>query len=477
VIDFAAERVVRAVRPGDLPALRAALTDGPPERFDAYLACQTQGAGAYLVAEQEGQPVGHVLVRWDVGKITGVPEVDDLFVHPDHRRRGVAGRLLAAAEAAAAKRGFRRIGLSCAVENEGARALYAGRGYGDAGLGTFVEAGRWIDADGIEQVRAEECVYLMRDLEAPATGAAVSVSQTVTVAGGPGGEHSTMTDNDEPQREREPAATAPVAEAAPPENGGGEGGEQQKEEKPLADRALDIAFGAALVAGEAFGKLLKVAADRAKELSENGPEIIKGVEEKGRPAREKFVRVVREGALRDPAPKDATVETAGAEKTQAAAQAVASAVDEIRILEERVRALEQELSGGGATAETAATEPEPAAEASVTSGDFTGEAYTVPDPAQETTADESTFVNDFTPETPTPGSLADSPYAVSETAEEVAAETAAAESSFDPEVPVADSAPEGDAPPPKRGGRRKKSEEPPAAESSFDPETGGTGEA
>jgi ribosomal protein S18 acetylase RimI-like enzyme len=57
--------------------------------------------------------------------------VDALAVHPDFRRRGVARRLLAEAEADAARAGLRGVALDTGLTNRPARALYAAYGFAE----------------------------------------------------------------------------------------------------------------------------------------------------------------------------------------------------------------------------------------------------------------------------------------------------------------------------------------------------------
>ena len=88
-----------------------------------------QGDGFYLVAWDADVAVGHVHVA-----LTDPPELQDLEVAADHRRRGVARALVAAAEAEARARGFRRLRVGFAVDNEPAQGLYRSAGFADVGL-------------------------------------------------------------------------------------------------------------------------------------------------------------------------------------------------------------------------------------------------------------------------------------------------------------------------------------------------------
>ena len=88
-----------------------------------------QGDGVYLVAWESDEPLGHAHLA-----LTDPPELQDVEVRPEHRRRGVASAITTAAEQAAAARGYDRLRLQVSVANGGAQALYRGLGYGDAGV-------------------------------------------------------------------------------------------------------------------------------------------------------------------------------------------------------------------------------------------------------------------------------------------------------------------------------------------------------
>jgi ribosomal protein S18 acetylase RimI-like enzyme len=88
-----------------------------------------QGDGFYLVAWERGEPLGHAHLA-----LTDPPELQDVSVRPEHRRRGVASALTAAAEREARARGFDRLRVGVSIDNEAAQTLYRGRGYVDAGI-------------------------------------------------------------------------------------------------------------------------------------------------------------------------------------------------------------------------------------------------------------------------------------------------------------------------------------------------------
>jgi ribosomal protein S18 acetylase RimI-like enzyme len=93
------------------------------------LARLDQGDGFYLVAWDGEEPAGHAHLA-----LTDPPELQDVEVVAQYRRRGVGSALTAAAEAEALRRGFDRLRVTVSVDNAAAQALYRRLGYGDAGL-------------------------------------------------------------------------------------------------------------------------------------------------------------------------------------------------------------------------------------------------------------------------------------------------------------------------------------------------------
>jgi ribosomal protein S18 acetylase RimI-like enzyme len=87
-----------------------------------------QGNGFYLIAWEDDEPVGHAYLA-----LTDPPELQDVQVSPEHRRRGVGSALTAAAEASAISLGFDRLRLEVSEGNIAAQALYRSCGFADIG--------------------------------------------------------------------------------------------------------------------------------------------------------------------------------------------------------------------------------------------------------------------------------------------------------------------------------------------------------
>jgi ribosomal protein S18 acetylase RimI-like enzyme len=107
------------------------LADDEVERVGAVLGLARlyQGNGFYLVAWENEQPLGHAYLA-----LTDPPELQDVQVRPEQRRKGVASAVTSAAEESAVSLGFDRLRLEVSEENTAAQALYRRRGFADIGV-------------------------------------------------------------------------------------------------------------------------------------------------------------------------------------------------------------------------------------------------------------------------------------------------------------------------------------------------------
>ena len=135
------------------------------ELVDRYLPLSrlSDQGSTYLIAWEDDRPIGHAHIAWS-GTHLGLPEIQDVFVLPEQRRRGIASRLTEAAEAEARRRGSDRISLSVSQEqNQAAKLLYEKLGYVDAGvepvrmLGQIMIRGRPLEVD-------DTLLYLVKEL-------------------------------------------------------------------------------------------------------------------------------------------------------------------------------------------------------------------------------------------------------------------------------------------------------------------------
>ncbi|UCH43351.1 MAG: GNAT family N-acetyltransferase [Dehalococcoidales bacterium] len=143
----------------------------PVSLLEGYLAEQERGERVVLVAYSGDAVTGYVTVIWKsyyppfVDK--GIPEINDLNVLPDFRRRGIASALLDEAE----KKIFERspvagIGVGMHAGYGAAQRMYAIRGYVPDGLGisyqgVTVEPGQQVPVDD------DLILYLVKERNQP----------------------------------------------------------------------------------------------------------------------------------------------------------------------------------------------------------------------------------------------------------------------------------------------------------------------
>jgi GNAT superfamily N-acetyltransferase len=136
------------------------------------LAFQEDGLAVQLVAWEGERPVGRAMLvlpghpEWSIsGDREGTPDVRDVEVAEDRRRRGIGRTLVEAVAREAAARGFARIGLMVSTEEDAgpARTLYDRLGFVRA-HGPFISTVRLEGEDGSWFAVGSLCVYLTRDV-------------------------------------------------------------------------------------------------------------------------------------------------------------------------------------------------------------------------------------------------------------------------------------------------------------------------
>ena len=140
---------VHPVRPKELDELCRAFPGRAAVRHRERLDMQARDEWLSLIAWETQRPVGHLFVKWPWARDAyeapvreWAPEVRDLFVVTQHRRRGFGTALMREAERAAARRGFARICLTVDPTNRPAAGLYAGLGYREDGHGPWIGSAR-----------------------------------------------------------------------------------------------------------------------------------------------------------------------------------------------------------------------------------------------------------------------------------------------------------------------------------------------
>jgi ribosomal-protein-alanine N-acetyltransferase len=129
---------LRDYRAGDLEVMYAldVVCFEPPFRFSKLAMrrfAEARGSIAVL-AEAPEELAGFCIVQVEGGKSGRQGYVVTLDVAPEWRRRGLAGRLMADAEAKAAQAGTTRMALHVFAGNVGAVRFYEGIGYARTGI-------------------------------------------------------------------------------------------------------------------------------------------------------------------------------------------------------------------------------------------------------------------------------------------------------------------------------------------------------
>ena len=162
---------IRPLAEEELPLLEQFPSSSVPEKHRARFDRQRAGEVVYLVAWDQGLPIGHLLLKWGgagaepmASRLRDCPDLEDFTVRPEYRSRGIGSRLLDAAEGLVSGRGFGRIGVAVGLENTRARGLYERRGYADADLGEHTVRWPYIDREDRRQWGEELCTYLVKSL-------------------------------------------------------------------------------------------------------------------------------------------------------------------------------------------------------------------------------------------------------------------------------------------------------------------------
>jgi ribosomal protein S18 acetylase RimI-like enzyme len=114
------DAIIRLWKEAGLQSMRLRGRDSR-DAFAAQLAAGQRAIGL----EDAGQLVGVVLVTHDARK----GWINRLAVHPDHRRRGYAAQLIAAAEQELRKMGFRIFAVLIEADNKRSQEMFAQEGY------------------------------------------------------------------------------------------------------------------------------------------------------------------------------------------------------------------------------------------------------------------------------------------------------------------------------------------------------------
>lgn len=141
----------------------------PKGYFEECFWLQEQGKIVLLIAENDGNYLGHVKVVWESDyqyfRDNDIPEIQDLSVVPKYRRKGIATRLLEEAEEIVSKQ-FDVVGIGFGLHSKygAAQRLYVLRGYVPDGKG-LVYGTKYVKPRQIVMVNHHLALFLTKRLK------------------------------------------------------------------------------------------------------------------------------------------------------------------------------------------------------------------------------------------------------------------------------------------------------------------------
>jgi len=95
--------------------------------------CKDASLASGWIAESRGQPVGYLLAVYvfSLEHLGLTAEIDEFFVLPSGRGKGIGGELIRLAEAEFLRRGCTNVSLQLGRGNDRARVFYRAHGYGE----------------------------------------------------------------------------------------------------------------------------------------------------------------------------------------------------------------------------------------------------------------------------------------------------------------------------------------------------------
>ena len=130
---------LRTITVDDLPKLwDIALAMGAAKAdsyFDHALEQQQAGTRVTFIAEYEGQEAGYCMLAWEPKyaffRKLGIPEIQDLNVLSEFRRKGIGGFMIDYCENLARDKGYEHMGIGVGMDTSygPAQQLYVRRGY------------------------------------------------------------------------------------------------------------------------------------------------------------------------------------------------------------------------------------------------------------------------------------------------------------------------------------------------------------
>ena len=140
-----------------------------PNYFEYNLEQQDAGKREVLIVQWENQDVGYCILNWDpkyaLFRKLEIPEIQDLNVSKDMRRRGIATALIHYCETLAGERQHKQMGISAGLDSSfgAAQRLYIKLGYIPDGHGVTYDR-QPVTPGEIRPVDENLCLMMVKDL-------------------------------------------------------------------------------------------------------------------------------------------------------------------------------------------------------------------------------------------------------------------------------------------------------------------------
>ncbi|MDF1486734.1 GNAT family N-acetyltransferase [Tessaracoccus caeni] len=149
--------VVRPAEASDLEVLRTHQSRPELNLVDRHFALQQEGKLIIAVAFDADGPLGSAIIEWEGEDLS--PELRNMYVFPEARRKGAGKALTQWIEDQARARGFSAVYLAVDPNNEKAVPLYVSLEYHPTGEHIFVEVPEIIQTEGEAPKPTHYAVY------------------------------------------------------------------------------------------------------------------------------------------------------------------------------------------------------------------------------------------------------------------------------------------------------------------------------
>ena len=164
---------IRVCEESDIPSLYTLTKTGGHSIEDAYFETafkeQVDGKRLVFLIFKEDILSGYAHLNFHPQYLPfsrlGIPEIQDIFVHPDFRRLGLAAHLISACEAEAKSRGITDIGIRVGVTYQfgTAQRLYHRMGYMPDGAGVVFDRQN-VQSGDIRPIDERLCLMLVKSI-------------------------------------------------------------------------------------------------------------------------------------------------------------------------------------------------------------------------------------------------------------------------------------------------------------------------